>query len=197
MRLLELQGHGEFSLKEFVGENIPRYAILSHTWGKNNDEVTFKDLMDGRGESKPGYNKIRFCAKQAAKDCLQYIWVDTCCIDKSSRAELTEAINSMFRWYHGATECYVYLSDVSVSGSAGDEEFFCRWKPAFKKSKWFTRGWTLQELIAPTSVKFFSREGEQLGDKKSLERTLHDITGIAIQALRGSPLSHFGVDERR
>ena len=196
MRLLRLEDNGEFSLVEFVGKNIPRYAVLSHTWRADDEEVTFKDLVEGAGQSKPGYSKIRFCGKQAAKDGLRFFWVDTCCIDKSSSAELSEAVNSMFRWYHDAARCYVYLSDVSVNGSIEDDDFSWRWKPAFKKSRWFTRGWTLQELIAPALVKFFSEEEKLLGDKQSLEQTLHEITGIAIQALRGSPLSYFSVDER-
>ncbi|KAF2186277.1 hypothetical protein K469DRAFT_664161 [Zopfia rhizophila CBS 207.26] len=153
-------------------------------------------MVDGSGRSKAGYRKIRFCGKQAANDGLQFFWVDTCCIDKSSSSELSEAINSMFRWYQDAAKCYVYLSDVSVSNLVGDDEFSRRWKPAFKKSRWFTRGWTLQELIAPASVGFFSEEETWLGDKQSLEQTLHEITGIAIQALQGTPIPYFGVDER-
>ncbi|KAI9867269.1 MAG: hypothetical protein M1813_009547 [Trichoglossum hirsutum] len=196
MRLLRLEDDGEFSLVEFVGKNIPCYAVLSHTWGSDDEEVTFNDLVNGAGKSKAGYRKIRFCRKQAANDGLQFFWVDTCCIDKSSSAELSEAINSMFRWYQDATRCYVYLSDVSVSTLNGDDGFSRSWKPAFRKSRWFTRSWTLQELIAPMSVEFFSVEGERLGDKKSLEQTLHEITGIAIQALQGSPLSYFSMDER-
>ncbi|KAH0550954.1 hypothetical protein GP486_007681, partial [Trichoglossum hirsutum] len=188
MRLLRLEDDGEFSLVEFVGKNIPCYAVLSHTWGSDDEEVTFNDLVNGGGKSKAGYRKIHFCGKQAANDGLQFFWVDTCCIDKSSSAELSEAINSMFRWYQDAARCYVYLSDVSASTH--------RWEMAFKKSRWFARGWTLQELIAPVLVEFFSVEGERLGDKKSLERTLHDITGIATQVLRGSPLSYFSTDER-
>ena len=143
MRLLRLEDNGEFSLVEFVGKNIPRYAVLSHTWRADDEEVTFKDLVEGAGQSKSGYSKIRFCGKQAAKDGLRFFWVDTCCIDKSSSAELSEAINSMFRWYHDAARCYVYLSDVSVNDSVGDDEFPRRWKPAFKRSRWFTRGCTL------------------------------------------------------
>ncbi|KAI9785549.1 MAG: hypothetical protein M1839_009290 [Geoglossum umbratile] len=188
MRLLRLESDGEFSLVEFVGKNIPSYAVLSHTWGSDDEEFTFNDLVNGAGKSKAGYRKIRFCAKQAANNGLQFFWVDTCCIDKSSSAELSEAINSMFRWYQDTARCYVFLSDVSASAR--------RWKMAFKKSRWFTRGWTLQELIAPESVEFFSVEGERLGDKKSLEQTLHEITGIATQALRGIPLSYFSTDER-
>ncbi|KAI9859115.1 MAG: hypothetical protein M1813_007071 [Trichoglossum hirsutum] len=196
MRLLRLEDDGEFSLVEFVGKNIPRYAILSHTWGLDDEEVTFDNLMNGVGKSQAGYHKICFCGKQAANDGLRHFWVDTCCIDKSSSAELSEAINSMFCWYRDAAKCYVYLSDVSVSTSDREDEFSRRWKPAFKESRWFTRGWTLQELIAPVSVEFFSVEGERLGDKKSLEQTLHEITGIATKALQGSPLSYFSMDER-
>src|SRR6266702_6883395 len=115
MRLLRIEDDGEFSLVEFVGNNIPRYAILSHTWRADDEELTFKDLVEGTGKSKVGYSKIRFCSTQAAGDDLQFFWVDTCCIDKSSSAELSEAINSMFRWYRNAAKCYVYLSDVSRS----------------------------------------------------------------------------------
>ncbi|KAF2194690.1 HET-domain-containing protein [Zopfia rhizophila CBS 207.26] len=197
MRLLKLKHDGDFSLMEFVGNQIPQYAILSHTWGADDEEVTFKDLAEGTGKSKAGYTKIRFCGKQAANDGLQYSWVDTCCIDKSSSAELPEAINSMFRWYRDAAKCYVYLSDVSIGGSTKNDLFSQRTlQAALQKSRWFTRGWTLQELIAPASVEFFSVEGERLGDKKSLEQQIHEITGITVQALQGSSLSHFTVDER-
>jgi hypothetical protein len=176
-------------LTEEVGKNIPRYAILSHTWGEDHEEVTLKDLVDGIGETKAGYRKIRFCGKQAAKDGLQYFWVDTCCIDKSTSAELSEAINSMFRWYRDSAKCYVYLSDVSIDG-------FSRNDQSFQKSRWFTRGWTLPELVAPTSVEFFSLEGERLGDRSSLKQEITRITGISIQALQGSPMSQFSVNER-
>jgi hypothetical protein len=80
MRLLKVEEDGKFSLIEFVGDKIPRYAILSHTWGADGEEVTYKDLTRGTGEGKAGYQKIRFCGKQAATDGLQYFWVDTCCI---------------------------------------------------------------------------------------------------------------------
>ena len=113
MRLLKPETSGEFSLTEFVGDSVPQYAILSHTWGAGDDEVAFKDLVDHTGKNKAGYAKIQFCAKQAANDGLQYFWVDTCCIDKSSSAELTEAINSMFRCYLESVVCYPYLVDVS------------------------------------------------------------------------------------
>jgi hypothetical protein len=197
MRLLRLEDGGEFSLVEFVGKNIPRYAVLSHTWKADHEEVTFKDLMDRTGNTKAGYRKIQFCTTQAACDGLQFSWVDTCCIDKSSSAELSEAINSMFRWYHDAAKCYVYLPDVSIGGSIeNDLSSQWAWKSAFQLSRWFTRGWTLQELIAPTSLEFFSVEGERLGDKDSMVQEIHEITGISVQALQGSPLSEFSINER-
>jgi len=187
MRLLKLEANGEFSLTDDIVGDVPPYAILSHTWGADIEEVTFKDLVEGTGKSKTGYAKIRFCGKQADNDGLKYFWVDTCCIDKSSSAELSMAINSMFRWYRNAEICYVYLSDVTKS----DEQ------SAFRESRWFKRGWTLQELIAPKSVEFFSRNKGRIGDKESLKLQIHEITGIDIQALQGTPLSRFSFDERR
>ena len=198
MHLLERNNAGDFSLtKDIVcDDEIPPYAILSHTW-REGEEVTFKDLIDGTGKDKTGYDKILFCREQAKCDGLQYFWVDTCCIDKSSSAELQEAINSMFCWYQNAAKCYVYLSDVSTTKRKASDKFSeCTWEPAFRVSRWFTRGWTLQELLAPGSVEFFSRERRRLGDKRDLERQIHEITGIAIPALRGTPLSQFDVDER-
>jgi hypothetical protein len=127
---------------------------------------------------------------------LQYFWVDTCCIDKSNAVELQEAINSMFRWYQDATKCYVYLQDVSRPRSDSADGSNEPWESAFQESKWFTRGWTLQELIAPALVDFFSKEGKLLGNKASLERHICERTGIPINALRGSPLSDFSVLER-
>ncbi|KAI1268792.1 hypothetical protein F5Y18DRAFT_423017 [Xylariaceae sp. FL1019] len=83
----------------------------SHTHG-GKDEVTFKDLVNGRGSSKVGYDKIRFCGEQASRNNLKYFWIDTCCIDKSNAAELQEAINSMYQWHRNFEICYVYLADV-------------------------------------------------------------------------------------
>jgi Heterokaryon incompatibility protein (HET) len=196
MRLLKRNNTGEFSLtKDLVSDDmIPRYAILSHTWGADIEEVSFKDMMDGTGMKKPGYDKIRFCGEQARCDDLQYFWIDTCCIDKSNSSELQEAINSMFRWYRNATKCYVYLADVSRPTL--DADVGPSWESSFRKSRWFKRGWTLQELIAPVLVEFFSKEGEQLGSKRSLERHVNEVTGIPIKALQGSEQSDFSVSER-
>jgi hypothetical protein len=140
----------------------------------------------------------KFCGEQAAKDGLQYFWVDTCCIDKSDPAELSKAINSMFRWYRNAKKCYVYLMDVSTPGNnAHVQAYQSMWEVAFRSSKWFTRGWTLQELIAPAVVEFFSQEHKLLGDKKSLIKPIHEITQIPIQAPQGNPFSDFSIAERK
>lgn len=198
MRLLQYNDDGGFSLtKDFAGREIPEYAILSHTWGSDSEEVTFEDLLNGAWGNKAGYNKIRFCGEQARRDSLRYFWVDSCCIDKSSSAVLSEAIISMFRWYRNAVKCYVYLADVSRPALDDSNELTqVFWESTFRKSIWFTRGWTLQELLAPASVNFYSQDWEYLGNKRSLERHIHETTGIPINALQGSPLSNFSVDER-
>jgi hypothetical protein len=196
MRLLKLDGDSRYSLERFQRDKIPlRYAILSHTWGQgDDDEVTYKDIIDGTGNNKSGFKKLEFCGKQAKHDDLHYFWVDTCCIDKSNHNELATAINSMFRWYKNAERCYVHLSDVSVNARDGSEHV--NWESSFRNSRWFTRGWTLQELLAPRIVEFYSRDGVRLGDKKSLEHKICEVTGIGVDALRGRPLSEFSIEER-
>jgi hypothetical protein len=196
MRLLQLENSGGFSLTEDYTEHVPPYAILSHTWGKDVEEVTFDDFRAGSYTGKTGYRKIQFCGKQAARDGLQYFWVDSCCINKSNHAELSEAINSMFSWYRNAAKCYVYLSDVSTQSDTNESFSRSLWKSEFRHSRWFTRAWTLQELIAPHSIEFFSREDERLGDKRSLELSLHEITGIPVEVFRGNPLTQFSIEER-
>jgi hypothetical protein len=198
MRLLERNSAGEFILtKDFVDDEVPPYAILSHTWGANAEEVTFEDLTNGTGRDKAGHEKLRFCGDQVRYDGLRYFWVDTCCINKANFTELSQAINSMFRWYRKATKCYVYLSDVSTTKrKASDQYSETTWEPAFRESRWFRRGWTLQELLAPSSVEFFSRDRKRLGDKRTLESQIHEITKIAVSALRGTSLSQFSVEER-
>lgn len=120
MRLLQHNGAGEFRLTEdFGSRKIPGYAILSHTWGADGEEVTYRDLIDYTGKNKYG-ERIRFCGERARCDGLQYFWIDTCCIDKSNSAELQESINSMFRWYRDAAKCYVFLSDVSRATDTKD-----------------------------------------------------------------------------
>ncbi|OCK74462.1 HET-domain-containing protein, partial [Lepidopterella palustris CBS 459.81] len=199
MRLLRRDDNGKLSFTKYlVGDDpIPDYAILSHTWGLDDEEVVFEDMTNGASEDKPGYKKIRFCGEQAKQDGLQHFWVDTCCINKGNFTELSHAINSMFRWYRNASRCYVYLADVSNPASNNDKTSNQRsWELDFRKSRWFKRGWTLQELLAPKSVEFFSKEWKPLGDKGSLEQQIHEITGIAVSAFRNVPLSQFNVEER-
>lgn len=149
-------------------------------------------MLDGTWRGKAGRKKIEFCGQQAAEDDLQYFWVDSCCINKLSYAELAESLNSMFRWYQRAAKCYVYLVDVSTT----EHHSRWNWEPAFRGSRWFTRGWTLQELLAPRAVEFFSREGRPLGNKEGLKDLIQEVTGIPVGALQGDPLSHFEIDER-
>lgn len=191
MRLLECHDEDIRLTRDLVGQ-VPNYAILSHTWGADGEEVTFRDMVDGTAKRKPGYDKIKFCATKALADGLHYFWVDTCCIDKANSTELIEAINSMFRWYQNADRCYVYLSDVSSSTLESCNPYELH----FRDSRWLTRGWTLQELLAPSSVEFFTREGLRLGDKNDLEQQIHEVTGIAVAALQNKPLAHFTTEER-
>jgi hypothetical protein len=172
--------------EEFIGRNIPKYAILSHTWEE--EEVTFSDMAKRSRKKMRGYAKIRMTCTLAADAGIQYAWVDTCCIDKSSSAELTEAINSMYRWYQRSVICYAYLSDLSPSDSLD---------AALPSCRWFTRGWTLQELIAPSEMRFFDRSWIDRGSKESLCTQLSEITGIDTKVLRHElPLSSIAVAQR-
>lgn len=200
MRLLELLPDGNIRLTDRIPDHeIPRYAILSHVWGQPSQEVSYEDMVGCSARGKAGYNKLRFCGEQAAKDDLQYFWVDTCCIKKSDDAELSESIRSMFRWYYRAHRCYAYLSDVSATKKRKRRAVSPQRSldQSFRSSRWFTRGWTLQELLAPYSVEFFSTEGERLGDKRSLERQIHEITGIPVSALRAeTKMADFSTDQK-
>jgi len=134
--------------------------------------------------AKPGYQKLEFCIRQALRDRLRYVWVDTCCINKQSDPELSEAINSILRWYQRAAKCYVHLSDHSASQG---------WDH-FGQSRWFTRGWTLQELLAPRQVDFYDASGEHLGNRTTLAEWINCTTKIAHTALEGRRLNAFSVE---
>ncbi|KAJ4305589.1 hypothetical protein N0V90_001120 [Kalmusia sp. IMI 367209] len=199
MRLLYHREDGKLSVTADLvdADVIPPYAILSHTWGADEEEVTFDNLAKNAGKDKPGYKKIQLCGEQAKRDGLQHFWVDTCCINKANKAELSLAIRSMFRWYRNAARCYVYLPDVSdppigVKGEVSQ----ALWHSEFRESKWFTRGWTLQELLAPALVEFFSHEWHRLGNRVSLKSQIHEVTSIPHEVLEGAPLSQSSVDER-
>lgn len=178
MRLLQIDNEtgDEFSLVEFIGDT-PRYAILSHTWGPNGTEVTYRDLVEGTGKDKAGYKKIRACGRQSAKAKYKYFWVDTCCIDKTSSAELSEAINSMYRWYEEAGVCFAYIEDALPSLPMSE------W--TISNIRWFTRGWTLQELLAPKEVEFFDTDWSALGTRTEHAPLLSVITKIDSIALGG------------
>ncbi|KAF8865534.1 HET-domain-containing protein [Acephala macrosclerotiorum] len=185
MRLLHRSETGELSLtKNLVGDDLtPSYAILSHTWGPDNEEVTFEDMTNGTGKDKSGYAKIRYCGEQARQDGLQYFWIDTCCIDKSSSSELSEAINTMYHWYEKAEVCYALLSDFD--GTSMEEG------TALAACRWFTRGWCLQELIAPKNVEFFNSQWNFLGTRAQMAPLLSKITLIDLEVLVDNKVMEF------
>ncbi|KXX74926.1 Vegetative incompatibility protein HET-E-1 [Madurella mycetomatis] len=181
MRLLNT---ATLDIKEFMADDDrPPYAILSHTWGE--EEVSWAQWQS-RLESPTdveetlGGAKIAACCRQAAADGFGWAWVDTCCIDKSSSAELSEAINSMFQWYRDADICYVYLADVLnapwLSSQARD---------SVSKSRWFTRGWTLQELLAPRKLIFYSQDWQPLGNNTYFAEMISSVTRIGRRFLDG------------
>ena len=170
MRLLNTR---TFRFQEFFDSQIPQYAILSHRWG--DEEVTFQDFQTEKEQESQGYGKIKQCCGLADSRGFQWVWIDTCCIDSKSSAELSEAINSMYRWYQNANECYVYLSDI-----IWDHRDRKASKEAFCQSLWFTRGWTLQELLAPANLLFFDCEWKSFGTKRDLSKEISAATGIKV-----------------
>jgi hypothetical protein len=193
MRLLDTK---TLTLKLF-SSNIPDDAILSHTWGSDEDEVTYQEIQSAVAKQrrkrglqkiaryccevvgakkrppKKGFQKIaRFC-EIARRNGYERAWVDTCCIDKSSSAELSEAINSMYQWYQWADVRYVYLEDVSGMND-------------LNKSRWFTRGWTLLELLTPRSVEFYSGQWNEMGTRVDLRQSIANITGIDERVLQSA-----------
>ncbi|KAI0112533.1 HET-domain-containing protein [Nemania sp. FL0031] len=181
MRLLNTR---TLELRDFLEGAHGPYAILSHTWG--DEEITFQDLLNYHDAasseptdrqrsithsivSRDGFVKIKNCCGVALRDDLEWVWVDTCCIDKTSSAELSEAINSMFRWYERSTVCYAFLSDVSSPNDAS----------SFRQSRWFTRGWTLQELLAPSQLRFYDLNWNSIGEMTENSRICELISSIA------------------
>ncbi|TGJ79442.1 hypothetical protein E0Z10_g9316 [Xylaria hypoxylon] len=183
MRLINVHS---LVISEFHGDQIPQYAILSHTWGE--EEVTLQDMREGIATSLKGYRKIKACCEQARFDGPPYAWIDTCCIDKQSSAELSEAINSMYLWYENSTLCYAYLADVEDVASEGME--------SFKHSRYWTRGWTLQELIAPNILLFFSSGWIRIGTRFCLRQAVSEATYIPKQVLRFRNISDYSVSQK-
>lgn len=167
-------------LHEFFGDTVPKYAILSHTW--EDEEVSFNDMQSfelSQLRQKRGFQKIEYTCAEARKRGLGWAWVDACCIDKSSSAELSEAINSMYTWYQRSEVCFAYLSDVPNDANPRPM------RSSFRLSRWFSRGWTLQELIAPAQVIFYGANWSFIGDKLLLCMVLEDTTGIPCDLLLG------------
>ena len=175
MNLLDTQ---TLKLEEVRPSHTHRYAILSHTWGE--EEVSFSDLTSGRYHHRKGCQKIEQACRVARAEGYGKIWIDTCCIDESSSTKLSEAINSMFTWYAAADICFAYLGDVGDSDvlKHGTSELV-----AFEKSRWFQRGWTLQELVAPTTVVFLQSDWTEIGTKFSLLRQTSSVTRIPESVL--------------
>ncbi|KAF2792879.1 HET-domain-containing protein [Melanomma pulvis-pyrius CBS 109.77] len=222
MRLL----HAEtLEFRIFDEHNLPKYIILSHTWG--GDEVSYQDmcwlqklqnmptelksnplyalfLSAGGGAMLPssqeaiteraGYAKIAQTARIALTMQCKYFWVDTCCIDKTSSAELQEAINSMYRWYRSSAFCAVFLADATpIPINMPLSQYFTG---ALRESRWITRGWTLQELIAPRYISFYDRDWSFICDKEEVIPALESVTGIPSNVLRGEGLTDESVAQR-
>ncbi|KAK6438172.1 hypothetical protein LTR95_005627 [Oleoguttula sp. CCFEE 5521] len=162
------------------------YAILSHRWG--DAEVSYDDFLHHRKLDGEGHRKVIDCCVLAKSRGLDYVWIDTCCIDKRSSAELSESINSMWQWYSQAKECYAYLVDVDSAATSQNQPFESR---PYKSSAWFSRGWTLQELLAPRIVIFFDFAWRRIGEKldASILSELTRITSIPEDCL----VSHFSL----
>lgn len=191
MRLLDTQ---TLNFSEYLDSNVPRYAILSHRWG--NREVTLQAFQEQRSkwdsvhqfrtrfqqlqDCEPGLWKIIRACQVAESRGFRWIWIDVCCVDKSSSVELSEAMNSMFRWYGEAAVCYAYLKDVEEGSN----------HRTFEKSEWHTRGWTLQELLAPIEVKFFERHWNPIGTRSELADKISNVTGIDVGYLREDDVHH-------
>lgn len=163
------------NILDFTPGNIPSYAILSHTWGDN--EYLFSDRNDPDRRQSAGFNKISGCCALAAQQGYKYLWVDTCCIDKTSSAELTESINSMYRWYEESKICYVYLADFFLERTQHERG------TKLRDSRWFYRGWTLQELLAPYNVVFYDARWMEIGSKNILQTYLTNICRISTRHL--------------
>ncbi|KAF5368840.1 hypothetical protein D9758_002896 [Tetrapyrgos nigripes] len=185
MRLLNTKS---LKLHEFQTD-IPPYAILSHTWER--EEVTFQDIQNLQtAKRKAGYTKVKNACARAQRYSFEWIWIDSCCINKESSAELSEAINSMYQYYEDAVVCYVYLGDVSAKEHPRDP------KSTFRDSRWFKRGWTLQELLAPIHVVFLDKDWTRIGTRSSLRDVISAVTTIPVGAFEGRDVAEYSVAQR-
>ena len=191
MRLIKIGDLDNLRLsRPMLEADAPPFAILSHTWGDAEEELSFQDMADlSHHKHKKGFEKIRsFCA-QAKREGYEYAWADTVCIDQTSSAELSEAINSMYRWYSISAVCFVFLEDLfwDTSSTSRNELHDCRW---------FTRGWTLQELLAPEDVVFFDRNWDKIGNKEDILGDIIEITGIDVSVLTGNSVKSASIARR-
>ncbi|THU97123.1 HET-domain-containing protein, partial [Dendrothele bispora CBS 962.96] len=167
------------------------YPILSHTWGEG--EVTFQDIQDIEvAKKKDGYAKIEGACRYARKYHFEWIWIDSCCINKESSAELSEAINSMYQYYEDSRICYVYLADIDASRGEDPRSP----KSALEGSKWFKRGWTLQELLAPSYVVLLDKDWKEIGTRWNLRDVISMITSIPVQVFEGGDIYKFSIAQR-
>ena len=181
-------------LEYFDGVSAPNYGVLSHTWTQ--DETSFKSWrslpLDGKDKLTEGTSKIVNLCNLALRDGLDWVWADTCCINRESIAELSEAINLMYRWYKGASRCYVYLADTAVKPDDAEGTV-----ENLSKSRWFKRGWTLQEMLAPLDVQFFGSNWSYIGSLARLTEVVSEITNIDRTVLRHEiPPSTFSIAQR-
>ena len=194
MRLINV--HTFKQVDRFKDNRIPPYAILSHRWGEN--EISYQDflkpikyflnamkyflnstkdfLYSTKDTLNTGFAKVAHACAQAKKTGLDWIWIDTCCIDKTSSAELSTSINSMFRWYRDAQVCFAYLDDVDALNKDMVED-------QILKSRWFTRGWTLQEMLASRNMQFFDANWAPLGSRSQLSAVISRATRISPEHL--------------
>ncbi|KAI0543569.1 hypothetical protein F4679DRAFT_568214 [Xylaria curta] len=177
IRLIEVK---TLHLQSFIWPGIPEYAILSHTWERD-WEVTFQEMTaitanpNHPAARKSGYKKILMACQAATNKGIKYVWVDTCCIDKTSSSELSEAINSMYQWYQNAKVCFAFLADLNPESGP--------YESTLPQCRWFTRGWCLQELIAPQHVEFFDVNWKYVGSKAEMACLISEITQIDAQVL--------------
>ena len=211
MRLLNTR---TLELKEFIDTQQVRYSILSHCWSQDPEhgEVTFQEFSGGTSDSAGrGWQKIQRCCTLSQSRGLEWTWVDTCCIDKSSSAEMTETINSMYAWYQVSAGCYVFMDDCTVEQLPRQQFEIDKeglWKndfdhdtmqaiDSFASSRWFTRGWTLQELVGPEKVLFYNSNGTLLGMQTEILDILHYATGVdQLILVHASRPQDFSIAER-
>lgn len=192
MRLLKtgpyVPGDERLQVVQKWGKDIPPYAILSHTWSDDpEDEVLLSDVQRGTSGRKPAYAKLKKALDRAKLDGYGWLWIDTCCIDQTSNVEVSEAVNSMYKYYKKSTKCYAFLADVQ-SEVVGED---------FKKARWWRRGWTLQELLAPPRLEFFTNEWRSMGYRDVLHAEITEITGIEREYLTGNfPIEQASVAKR-